>query len=249
MLALFVSAAGLLIMTPSLHRVHAVMVISEILPKPSDDVSEWIELYNTGPGAVSLNGWKLSSAKTGTSFTFGPDVTVEPATFISFFQYQSGITLHNEGDTVTLTDAAGTVVDRQSYESILGYNISMGRALDASGTWAVCLSQTPDAVNDCPVPTPTPTPLPSSTPTVTPSPTAYPVGMVITSPVHSAAPPAPVEAVLAAATSLPASAKPGLLQHIEYRTLWIAGITIGIVLVILLLTLAAYTWEKNRNSV
>ncbi len=54
-------------LTPQIPKFHTVVyasvVINELYPKPSDEQSEWIELYNSGSESVSLNLWKLENTE------------------------------------------------------------------------------------------------------------------------------------------------------------------------------------------
>ncbi len=103
----------------------------------SDDVHEFIEIYNAGAAAVDLSGWRFS---TGVLYTF-PNGTSIPvggykviAKNVSRIQSVYGITgvlgpflntgtpalqtkLSNNGDTLTLMNAANTAVDSVSYSS------------------------------------------------------------------------------------------------------------------------------------
>jgi hypothetical protein len=97
----------------------------------SSDVHEFVELHNAGTNAVSLSGWSLSG---GISFVFPAGSTVAPGGFVvvandparlaAITQY--GLTtnqilgpysgqLGNDGDTVRVKDALGTVVDSVTY--------------------------------------------------------------------------------------------------------------------------------------
>ena len=148
--------------------VFAAVLINEILPKPSVETEEWIELYNNGSDPVSLAEWKLNT------YTIPPGITIPALGFATFNQAQTAINLHNEGDTVKLFDASSSLVDSQSYPSVLGYETSMGRSVDGAGVWTICASWTKHLTNNCPAPTTTPTPLPTKVPTSTPLPTSTP---------------------------------------------------------------------------
>lgn len=149
---------------------HAAIVINEIFPKPSDETSEWIELYNNGSDSVSLDRWKLQNTQgTPKTFIMNASSIIQPNNFLILFQSQTGINLQNEGDSVQLIDANGSPVDSQSYPGILGYNTSMGRSVDGVGSWTICTTPaTPNKPNNCPTPSITPTSIPISTSTNTP---------------------------------------------------------------------------------
>ncbi len=155
------------VLFPKNVSVSAAMVINELFPKPSDETSEWIELYNTGPETVSLDGWKLeNSAGDKKIFTFSAGIDIPPGGFYSVSQAVTAISLFNEGDTVNLYDKNNSRADSQGYSSTLGYNTSVGRHVDGSGSWTICTSPTYNSPNTCPPPPPLPTftPIPTESP-------------------------------------------------------------------------------------
>ena len=160
-------------------NVHAAVVINELYPKPSDEQSEWIELYNTGSESVSLNLWKLENT-TGEKKTFiiNASAIIQAHAFLVFSKSQTGITMGNDGDTIKLIDQNNTTIDSQSFLGILGYNTSIGRTADGAGVWSTCTTSTPETKNSCPEPTTTPTPLASDTPTPTVTPLSSPTPIV-----------------------------------------------------------------------
>ena len=184
-------AIGLFLLLPfmSIGRVSvsAAVLINEICPKEcGDEKTQWVELYNNGENPVSLEGWKLQNTS-GNNHTFtipgGYIINPGPGNFWAFDQSLTSIQMDGQGDTVILLDSGNNQKDSQSYPSILGYNTSMGRSVDGSGTWAMCTSWTKNLANICPAPTVTPTPLPTQvpklpastpSPTLTPTPTAVP---------------------------------------------------------------------------
>lgn len=159
------------VLFPKNVAVSAAVVINELFPKPSDETSEWIELYNTGPETVSVEGWKLeNSAGDKKQFTFSAGIDIPAGGFYSVSQAVTNISLFNEGDTVNLLDKNNSRADSQGYSSTLGYNTSVGRHVDGSGNWSICTSPTYNGPNSCPPPPPLPTFTP--TPTESPTPTA-----------------------------------------------------------------------------
>ncbi|GAA5481256.1 lamin tail domain-containing protein [Haloferula sargassicola] len=106
------------------------VVINEIHYDPADETSraEFVELLNTGDAAVDLSGWQLADAvdftfAAGTSIPAGSFLVVaeDPATLLAVHgaaavgPWEKG--LSNEGETVTLMDGAGTVIDEVSYQA------------------------------------------------------------------------------------------------------------------------------------
>jgi hypothetical protein len=174
-----VGAITLLFLSPFFTNksLFAAVVINELYPKVEPATQEWIELYNNGTESVSLDRWKLDhTAGDAKSFILPANANIQPHGFLTFYGSQTAINFSVEGDTVRFFDVNGTLVDSQSYPSILGYNTSMGRSSDGGGTWALCTTATYNIPNNCPQPSPTPTPIPTntSTPTPTPLPTKTP---------------------------------------------------------------------------
>jgi len=119
---------------PSVDGGARSIIISEIMyhpyhrPETAEDTSrEWIELFNRGPEAVSLAGWRLSD---GVEFVF-PDVVLEAQSYLvvaadvdTFRGRYPGTDLvaggwggwlSNSGEAIELVDAAGTSIDRVEY--------------------------------------------------------------------------------------------------------------------------------------
>lgn len=155
-------------------KIFAAVVLNEIYPKPTDEQSEWIELYNSGNESVSLNLWKLENTDgEKKTFIINASAIIQPKGFLVFPKSQTGIALRNDGDTVRLIDQQNTVIDSHGFPGILGFNTSSGRTSDGAGVWSTCTAPTEGSKNSCPEPSVTPTPLVSDTPTpsITPIPT------------------------------------------------------------------------------
>jgi hypothetical protein len=109
---------------------HAGVVVNEVLAdpdSPGQDLGfEWIELYNSGPSPVSLEGWRIERAKSswedvGADFT---GRTLDVGAFLTVGEEYSGadvlvpkLDLGNgsNGDGVRLLAATGDVVDTVIY--------------------------------------------------------------------------------------------------------------------------------------
>ena len=104
------------------------LVISEIMyNNPGGDDYEFVEIYNNGDNAVDMNGFQMG----GVTYTFGSYtlaaggyvVVAENGTALSADLGLSGVdvftwtdgALSNGGETVSLLDAAGTVLDEVTY--------------------------------------------------------------------------------------------------------------------------------------
>lgn len=233
-----IAAIGLFFLSPflSAHRLYvsAAVVINEVYPKPSDEISEWIELYNSGPDQVSLDGWKLeNTAGDKKTYTIGPNTAIPAGNFLTFLQSQTALSLYNEGDTVRLLDAGNSQIDSQSYPSTLGYNTSVGRSTDGGGSWTICITPaTYNKPNNCPQPTPTSTPSPTSVPTNTPTPPPLPTPTSTPVPTQPPAPTSKVVSPLAQSEVLGETNEPPLtddfMQTETYRKLWVASLLLAL---------------------
>lgn len=136
----------------------AAILINEILADPSASVGdanadgeihstqdEFIELVNTGPKSVSLEGWMLSDS-VKVRHEFAEDAVIpglgflvvfgggEPADFVNAFIASEGtLSLNNSGDVITLFNASGSVEDVFDYGSEGGHDTSLTRSPDAFG--------------------------------------------------------------------------------------------------------------------
>ena len=109
--------------------VRADVVINEIMYHPSSErtTEEFIELHNTGPAPVNLEGWKLTS---GVSFTF-PNVSLPAGGYLAVAADRTAFAakyptvtnlvagwsgqLSNAANTVVLADSRGVQVDMVDY--------------------------------------------------------------------------------------------------------------------------------------
>ncbi len=141
------------------------IVITEILYDAPNSVRdnnfEWVEIFNSGPDPVALNGWTLDDSRTGnTSVGTFPNVTLQPGEIAIF--YNANITavqftalynpapgtvlipvtgwqpLNNSGgDTVNLANSQGTVIQSVTYTDIAGpgqsINYTTGGVLEGAG--------------------------------------------------------------------------------------------------------------------
>ncbi|HWB02969.1 MAG TPA: lamin tail domain-containing protein [Verrucomicrobiales bacterium] len=170
---LALALAAIACVTPS----RAGVVINEIYydAEPNTSASEFIELYNSGPGAADLTGWHFSR---GIEYTFPAGATLAAGQYLvlvestagynqrfgpvppvaAFGQYAGG--LSNDGEVIVLTNAAGTEVDRVGYESVfpwpIGANgggvsmelINASLDNDLAGSWrSATTAPTPGAQN------------------------------------------------------------------------------------------------------
>jgi hypothetical protein len=130
----------------------AKVILNEILAnEPGSTVaSEFVELVNVGGTSIDISGWTIADA-VGMRHTFAAGTTLAAGKPIVVFGAASGIpagtpyavacstsalNLGNSGDTVTVKNASGTVVDTYTYASGLAATdgVSMNRSPDTSAT-------------------------------------------------------------------------------------------------------------------
>lgn len=92
--------------------------IKELLPNPvgKDTAGEWLALFNDGSDAINLRGWSLKDAG-GKKFTIGAE-SLPPNQELKLPYSLTRINLNNDGDTVTLYNAQGALVDEVSYGQV-----------------------------------------------------------------------------------------------------------------------------------
>ncbi len=114
------------------------VLINEIMFAPFSGQSEWVELYNAGPGPVDLYGWGLGDATSGHRLFGTTHLSVPEGGFAIVaadsalrFQYgplpaplltvkQGWAALNNDQDEVRLYDPAGAIIDSVQYSSRWG---------------------------------------------------------------------------------------------------------------------------------
>ncbi len=158
-------------------------VLNEILAGPARDWDgngvyssrddEWLELYNPGPGSVTLDGYLIGDEASNPLYGFSGTLEAGQCRVVygsDAVEYQRayglniyGLRLANDGDTVTLLQVSGTdttLADSYSYNSYeAGSDRSTGRYPDGTSTWQIFdqlnpyTGQTPPLGNGLP-PTP-----------------------------------------------------------------------------------------------
>lgn len=89
--------------------------INEWLPNPNgtDTKGEFVELINTGSEPVSLSGWTMKA--TGKKiFKLGAQ-SIAAKGYLVLGRAETKLSLKNNGETISLYDAAGRIVDQSSY--------------------------------------------------------------------------------------------------------------------------------------
>jgi len=137
--------------------VPAQVRLNEILANEpgSSTGSEFVELYNAGGSAADLSGWTLSDGAAA-RHVFAAGTTLAPGATVVVFASKSAIpaglsnavgsstgalSLGNTGDSVTIADATGAVVDSFTYGAALASvdGVSMNRSPDRSVSGAFVL--------------------------------------------------------------------------------------------------------------
>ncbi len=150
------------------------IVINELHYNPEGDDAEFLELYNDSDQAVDLSRWSVD----GVDLTIAPGTVILPGGYMTFTdddvqfrqqtegnilvagQYDGG--LSGGGETITLLDVNGNVVDQVSYDDAApwpveadgdGFSLALrDPSWDNSnaGSWAASdqLGGTPGAAND-----------------------------------------------------------------------------------------------------
>jgi PKD repeat protein len=143
---------------------HAAVIVNEIawMGTETSGSDEWLELYNDGNSAIDLTGWTITSRDGSPSMALSgsidsgsyfliertDDSTVRgiPADLVAPF----GNGLSNEGETIYLKDASGTIVDTvvggTNWSNIGGDNSTKETAQRTPSGW-VTMSPTPRRAN------------------------------------------------------------------------------------------------------
>lgn len=87
------------------------LLINELVSDPAEGQKEWVEIYNPNQETISLDGWALSEAS-GKIYPF-LEKEIKPQMYV--VQEISSSSLNNAGDTVSLFDPQGIIVDQVIY--------------------------------------------------------------------------------------------------------------------------------------
>ncbi|MCC6453596.1 MAG: lamin tail domain-containing protein [Caldilineaceae bacterium] len=164
------------------------LFLSEIMADPraaSDEMGEWIELYNGDTVPVNLDGWRLRDQDTDQAILSG-ELWLPPGGYALLARTNdpalnggvvvqmgyTGLQLANEQDELLLVTPWGLVVDQLVWGDGT-FNISTGASLertgfDAAATWATAHAPWPGSAGDLGSPgapyIPPPEPMPTATP-------------------------------------------------------------------------------------
>ena len=105
------------------------ILINEVMPAPSSG-PEWVELYNPSDTAIDVSGWRIDDDTPGGTQTTIAAGSVVPARGYLVVTLSSAI-LNNTGDSVTLIDPAGMIIDAVAFGALKGTE-SYGRRSDGA---------------------------------------------------------------------------------------------------------------------
>lgn len=125
---------------------------------------DWVEVYNRSTETIDISGWTIVDNNAGHTPAPAPAATVlAPGGFFVYEESLLGFGL-GSGDSATLADASGTVVDSTTWLDHV--DVSWARCADGDGDFRATPASTKGALNACsdvPGETPAPT-TPESSP-------------------------------------------------------------------------------------
>ncbi|HIL68666.1 MAG TPA: hypothetical protein EYG38_02295, partial [Verrucomicrobia bacterium] len=129
---------GFPIVMSSLIRLNEIMAFNNASVSNGGENQEsfpdWVELYNAGNEAVSLEGWGLTDEGQPPKFTLGPNSVLEAGEYLVVWLdnrtalegIHSGFGLNKDGDQLFLLNPEGQVVDQSVFGNQLE-DLSIGR--------------------------------------------------------------------------------------------------------------------------
>lgn len=126
--------------------------LAELLPNPAspatDAADEFIEVYNAGPEAIDLTGYRFVVGSTSQRSYTLQGIAIAPGEYYALFSAQTKLALGNAGSTVKLLDANGTALDEVAYDAAAE---GQAYAWDGQG-WQWTTAPTPGQANTIDVP-------------------------------------------------------------------------------------------------
>ena len=170
-------ALALFLCLGAVIRSSADVIINEIHydPPVKTELAEFIELYNTGAAPVDLSGWQFTA---GIGFTFPAGTSIPAGGYLIVAENPSALNaefgvvslgpwaglLANDGETITLRNAAGEVIDEVDYQlgfpwptvgDLPGYSMELVNPAfdnDMGGSWRPSVRGNPAAQSQVLVP-------------------------------------------------------------------------------------------------
>ncbi|HRY60018.1 MAG TPA: lamin tail domain-containing protein [Patescibacteria group bacterium] len=143
------------------------VIINEFLPAPgnttdwdgdgtADSNDEWIELINLDDIQIDLGGWVLDDIESGgsTSYTIPVGTKIDPDGFKVFYKKDTGITLNNTGDDVTLKNPNGVIVDQVTFTNAATDKSFSLSSNSSDGSWVTNYTPSPGRLNTPPANSP-----------------------------------------------------------------------------------------------
>ena len=131
--------------------------INEVESQDGGKLPDWIEIINTGAGAVDVTGWILRDNKDTSTVVIPAGSTLAPGALLAVDVDVTGGFGLGAGDSARLFAADGTsLVDSYSWTAHAA--TTYGRLPDGTGGFGVTPAPTKGVSNAAPAPTPTPTP-------------------------------------------------------------------------------------------
>ena len=110
------------------------ILINEVEINPAgSDTSEFVELYNPTPIDIDVSGWTISPSATWKTYEIPDGTIIEPNSFAAFTHVN--FWFKDFGETVTLRDATGNLIDETPLiEDLENNNFSWQRTTDGFDT-------------------------------------------------------------------------------------------------------------------
>lgn len=108
-----------------------------------DSADEWIEIANIGEESTNLEGWIIVD-RSGKQFVFG-ELSLGPFSLFVLSKNESGISINDSGETLTLSSPNNDVIDTVEIPSARSYESSYSRWADQ---WYFSTSVTPGQINE-----------------------------------------------------------------------------------------------------
>jgi len=142
------------------------LVINEImasnrmtLSDEDGDYPDWFEIFNRSDKTVNLEGYWVSSERDNPFMWRLPEITIEPGEHLVVFasgkdrfsadngELHTNFRLSASGGELYLIDPEAAILDSVVFPDMLS-NVSYGRTIDDSSTWAFFLEASPGAANN-----------------------------------------------------------------------------------------------------
>ncbi|MDX9721102.1 MAG: lamin tail domain-containing protein [Myxococcota bacterium] len=125
----------------------AEVALNELVATPGDAGNDWVEMLNLGEQPVLLSDWSVRDEAGNQAKLSSLDEALEPGAFVVFTLSDALGWGLGKGDTLSLLDPSGAVVDSTSWEAgDAPEGRSWGRLPDGSGSWQGMMP-TPGASN------------------------------------------------------------------------------------------------------